>query len=473
MKLCPLILACTIATSALSLPLFADVNTCSPTQVSKAFTGVSKKAIPAVVFIKVEITAAEADPYNSGQGFPMQPHPFFGDDLFNRFFNSPYGGKPQTPRPVLSQGSGFILTENGFIMTNAHVVKGADKIEVTLNDGQILPAILIGADPQTDIAIIKVEEKNLPYLELADSEKVEVGEWVVAIGNPFQLTSSLTAGVVSATGRQGLHIADYEDFIQTDAAINPGNSGGPLLNLDGTVIGINTAIVGGGNMGIGFAVPSNMAKNVMDQIINNGSVTRGYLGISLQPINKELAEGFNLDKVEGVLVADVVKNSPAEQAGLKSGDIILEYNGKKIKSDQTFRNDVSNMIPGSSVKLKVNRKGETVLVNIVLGAAPSGANADAINQKLGIEVEELNPELSKQLGMPYERQGVVITSIKPGSPVNAAHIRPGSIIVSVNHKSVTNISSYQEHLKESHQTKKVLLLISYNGVNRYHLFKIE
>lgn len=447
---------------------------CSPQKIlrafSKAFSKVAKKATPAVVFIKVETSASD---YN-GYGYPEDPQQNpFGDDFFNRFFNLPYG-KPR-PQPQLSQGSGFLISADGMIMTNAHVVKGADKIEVTLNDGQVLPASLVGADPQTDIAIIKIEGKEFPFLTLGDTDSVDVCDWVIAIGSPFQLEASVTVGVVSAKGRQGLHITDYEDFIQTDAAINPGNSGGPLLDLNNQVIGINTAIiasrVGGG---IGFAIPSNMAKNVMDQLINKGSVTRGFLGISLQPVDKDIAAGFNLDKVEGILISDVVKDSPADKAGLKQGDIILEYNNKPIKSYQTFRNEIALMNPGSVVNLKVNRKGQLLNIPVTLGTAADQAGSPGIiGQKIGIEVDSLTAELSKQLGYTHGEEGVVITKIKPGSPAALAGLRPGFLILAVNHKKVTNTTEYSETLNEAAKNKRVLFLIRQGNMTRFYSIRIE
>jgi serine protease Do len=384
---------------------------CSPEMISKSFTAVAKKSIPAVVFIKTQSTSNEQDEYGPYQN----PFDQFGDDFFQRFFGMPPKGQPRSPQ--ISQGSGFFVSPDGYIMTNAHVVKGADKISVVLDDEREMDATLIGSDPHTDIAIIKIEGKGFPYLELGNSDKMEIGEWVVAIGSPFQLEASLTVGVVSAKGRQNLRITDLEDFIQTDAAINPGNSGGPLLNLDSEVIGINTAIVSrsGGYMGIGFAIPSNMAKNIMNQIMDKGIVTRGFLGVSLQPVDKDIADAFNLEKPEGALVSEVVKNSPADQAGLKQGDIILEYNNIPVKSLGSFRNDISLMSPGTKLDLKVNRKGQILMIPVTLGSASDNlASSGGVVQKLGIEVDNLSPELRNQLGYSTGEEGVVITKVKPG-----------------------------------------------------------
>jgi serine protease Do len=436
---------------------------CPPTQISKIFSCVAKKAIPAVVFIKVETSQNLGYPEQTPYGNP------FGDDFFNRYFG--FGGRPQQPQPQLSQGSGFLVSADGNIMTNAHVVKGADKIEVTLNDGQVLPATLIGIDPQTDIAIVKIEGKNFPFLTLGDSDAMDIAEYVLAIGSPFQLEASVTHGIVSAKGRQGLRINEYEDFLQTDAAINPGNSGGPLINLEGEAIGINTAIVAHGT-GIGFAIPSNMARNIMDQLISKGSVTRGFLGLSLQPVDKDIAAGFNLDKAEGVLVADIVKDSPADKAGIKQGDIILEYNGKPIKSQQSFRNEVATLNPGTTITLKVNRKGKILTLPVTLGVA-STISSGAINSKIGIEVDNLTPELNSQLGYTKGEEGVVITKVKPGTPAAMAGLRPGFLIMAVNHKKISNTTEYNDALTEGAKSKRILLLVRQGPMTRFYSIRIE
>jgi serine protease Do len=466
-----------VSLSLLSTPAFAggQVNNecvCSPEQTSKAFTAVAKKAIPAVVFIKVQGALAE-------KGFPQDsqqnPFDYFGDDFFNRFFGgTPNNKSPQTPE--LSQGSGFLVTPDGFIMTNAHVIKGSGKISVTLNDGRELDATVIGADPHTDIAIIKIDGKNLPHIQLGDSDAMDIGEWAIAIGSPFQLEASLTVGVISAKGRQNLRITDLEDFIQTDAAINPGNSGGPLLNLKSEVIGINTAIVSrsGGYMGIGFAIPSNMAKNIMKQIIEKGVVTRGFLGVSLQPVDKDIADAFQLDKAEGALISDVVKDSPADKAGLKQGDIILEYNNIPVKTLGTFRNEVSLMCPGSAINLKINRKGQILNVTITLGSACDTLVASGgVVQKLGMEAENLTPEIAKQLGYNPAEEGVVITKVKPGSPAAMAGLRPGFLVMAINHKKVTNINDFNDLINANENKNRILILVRQGATTRFYSIKVE
>jgi serine protease Do len=447
---------------------------CSPQQVSKAFTWVAKKATPAVVFIKVQGGNAEEEgttPYPDNFQNPYDP---FGDDFFNRFFGMP--PKKQKQQPQMMQGSGFIVSADGYIMTNNHVVKGADKITIVLNDGKEMDATVVGCDTHTDIAILKIEGKNFPFVKFGDIDQMEVGEWVVAIGSPFQLEASLTVGVISAKGRQNLRITDYEDFIQTDAAINPGNSGGPLLNLKGEVIGINTAIVSrsGGYMGIGFAIPSNMAKNIMTQIIDKGAVTRAFMGVSLQPVDKDLAEAFGMEKPEGALISEVMKDSPADKAGLKQGDIVLEFNNLPVKSLGSFRNDVSMMEPGKTVSIKVNRKGKILKMNVTLGTASDNiAAAGNAYQKLGFEVEDMSPERAKQLGINPMEEGVIITKVKPGSPGALAGMRPGFLILAINHKKVTNVKEFNDALTETDVKKRILILVKQGNATRFYSFKVE
>jgi serine protease Do len=434
---------------------------------------VAKKATPAVVFIKVESNGNDLD-----DGFPdgNSPNPYdnFGDDFLRRFFGTPPRGQ-QKPAPQLSQGSGFLVTSDGYIMTNAHVIAGSDKISVILHDGREIDAVLIGSDPHTDVAVIKIEGKDYPFVEFGNSDDMDIGEWVIAIGSPFQLQASLTVGVISAKGRQNLRITDLEDFIQTDAAINPGNSGGPLLNLYSQVIGINTAIVSrsGGYMGIGFAIPSNMAKNIMTQIIDKGAVTRGFLGVSLQPVDKDIAEAFNLEKVEGALVSEVVKDSPADKGGLKQGDIILEYNNTPIKSLGGFRNDISLMEPGSTVTMKVNRKGQIMTVKIQLGKASDARSASGISQQIGFEVSNLTPDIAKQLGYDASVKGVVITKIKPGSAAALAGMRPGFVIKEINDQQINNVDEFNKVLDELGTKKTIKLLVKQGNADRYYSIKLN
>ncbi len=461
-------------TSLLTVPSFAQDSSspdtycnCSPVSLSKMFTSVAKKSIPGVVFIKVEGSDESSDEERNY----MDP---YSDDLFQRFFGTPM--KPQRRQPQTSQGSGFFVSADGYIMTNAHVVAGASKITISFDGGKELEATLVGTDAPTDVAIIKVEGSNFPYLALGNSDEMDIGEWVVAIGSPFQLEATLTVGVVSAKGRQNLQITDFEDFIQTDAAINPGNSGGPLLNLNGEVIGMNTAIVSksGGYMGIGFAIPSNMAKSIMNQIIDKGAVTRGFLGVSLQPVDKDIADAFHLDKIEGALVSEVVKDSPADKAGIKQGDIIIEYDGAPVKTLGCFRNNISFTEPGSVVKLKVIRKGQIIPIDVKLGTSTESLTAAGVAvQKLGIEVQSLSPELRKQLGYSKGEEGIVITKVKPGSPAALAGIRPGFLILAINHKKVSTLAELDEAACMPDSRNRVLLLVKQGSITRFYSIKLS
>jgi len=440
---------------------------------SKAFTKVAKQAIPSVVHIRVESTPdqdqQEGDPYG-----------FFNDDFFRRFFDMP--NQPQRqPQPQISQGSGFIITEDGYVMTNYHVVANAKTITVITEDesSMEMSATMVGGDPQTDIAIIKLDNPDkitFPFLELGNSDDVEICEFVIAIGNPFQLEASVTVGVISAKGRQNLKITELEDFIQTDAAINPGNSGGPLLDLDGNVIGINTAIVSrsGGYMGIGFAVPSNIAKNVAKQLIDKGSVSRGFLGVSLQPIDKDLAEALGLEKTEGALVADIVSDSPAAKAGVEQGDIILEVNGVAVKSPASIKNDVMLNSPGTVVELKINRKGKVILVKVTLGSySKATLTASENSQLLGITVENISSEAIKNFRLNPKEEGVVITDVKRGSMGSKIGLKPGYVILSLNHKKVTNVESFNEALGTVEKGKKVLILVKAGDVAKFLSIKMN
>jgi serine protease Do len=321
------------------------------------------------------------------------PFDLFNDEFFRRFFGPrlPERGQPRKYRQT-GQGSGFIVSKDGYILTNHHVVGDADRITVTLSDGREFTAKTVGTDPKSDVAVIKIEADNLPILPLGDSDALEVGEWVMAVGNPFGLSHTITVGVVSAKGRSTVGITDYEDFIQTDAAINPGNSGGPLINLTGEVVGIITAIFSrsGGYMGIGFAIPVNMAKAIQKQLVETGKVIRGSLGVNVQNLSKELAESFGLDSTDGVLIAGVTKDSPADKAGLRRGDVIVEFNGRNIENVGQFRNLVALTIPGTKIKLVLIRGGKRSDLAVKLGRIPEGLIAGAtktdLMKKLGFSV---------------------------------------------------------------------------------------
>ncbi len=435
---------------------------------SRPFIDLAKSCTPAVVFIRAE--------GSTERGY--DPNEMFNDDFFRHFF----GGPRRPPGPQVSQGSGFIVSKDGHIMTNLHVVRGAKKLTVHLQDGsnRQVSATYVGGDPRTDIAVIKIDDShgnNFPYLELGDSDGLEVGEWVVAIGNPFSLEASVSAGIISAKGRQGLQITDYEDFIQTDAAINPGNSGGPLIDLDKKVVGMNTAIVSqsGGYMGIGFAIPSNILINIKNQLVENGVVTRGFLGVSLQPIDPDLAEAFGSDSTQGALIVDVVEGSPAEKAGLKQGDIVVKMNGYPIKSPGQLRNDVVLLPPGTKVDLTINRNGKMMNIPVTLGefGANTLVSSTTASRHLGFSVDNLTNENIQLFRFSQDDKGVVIVSVEPGTPADTAGIKPGSLIMAVNHQKVTNVTEFNDALKNVKPGQRILLLMRQGDVMKFYTLKAQ
>ncbi len=444
-------------------------------ETGQAFRSVAKKVSPAVVFISVEKEI-------SGQRTPeMAPFGPFGDEFFRRFFGQPPGhSQPKAPsqkRKSAGQGSGFVISSDGYILTNNHVVEDADTVTVQMENGQEYTAEIIGTDPPSDLAVIKVEKTGLPYLKLGDSSTLEVGDWVLAVGNPFGLSHTLTAGIVSAKGRSGIGLNDYENFIQTDAAINPGNSGGPLVNLNGEVVGINTAIFSrsGGYMGIGFAIPVNMAKLIKNQLIEDGRVTRGRLGVYIQDVNNELAESFDLDAAKGILVSQVMEDSPAEDAGLKQGDIILELNGKDVGKVTEFRNKIALTIPGTKVELTIQRDGKEQTVDVKIGKMETDDQgrpaAPGKLPKLGLSLQELTPELAEKLGYEDE-QGVLVSNVEAGSNAAEAGIKRGDLIVEANRKAIRSPEQLKEMIKEG-KGKHLLLLVRKGDNARYLTLKLD
>lgn len=460
-------------------PAWASTHTEDVAAIQKAsvaFTRVAKTAIPTVVFIKVEQTVTtSASPFDYNNPFEL-----FEDDMFRRFFGHRFPQmKPSKKYRQTGWGSGFIISEEGHILTNHHVVGEADKIEVRLKDGREFEAEIVGTDPKSDIALIKAKgADNLPVLPLGDSGKLEIGEWVMAVGNPFGLSHTLTVGVVSAKGRTSVGITDYEDFIQTDAAINPGNSGGPLINLRGEVVGINSAIFtrSGGYMGIGFAIPINMVKTIKEQLIANGKVDRGYLGLGVQELTQELARYFNLENTDGVIIAQIDDDSPAEKYGLERGDVLLEIDGKPVKNVGTFKNIIALAIPGTEVEVKIIRNGELHSIRVPLGSvAETEANRlepQDLIERLGFIIQELTDEAASQLG--YEEiDGVLISNVKTGSPAALAGLRPGMLIIEVNRSNVSSVSEFSKAIQASKKSKKLLLLVRDSRFVRYISFPIE
>lgn len=455
-------------------------------QTGKAFASVAKSVSPSVAFIQVESKAPDSTITQFSSPFGNEWP--FGDDLFKRFFGDDFSGVPREPRfdvprserQTIGQGSGFVfaekkglLSDKTYILTNNHVVADADRILVKFQNGREYDAKITGRDPQSDIAVIEIEVGGLRALSMADSSKTEVGEWVIAIGNPFGLSHTLTVGVVSAKGRTSLGINDYEDFIQTDAAINPGNSGGPLVNLDGEVVGINTAIFSrsGGYMGVGFAIPINLGKDIANQLIEKGEVTRGYLGIVIQPLTMGLSESFGMDSNQGVLIAQVTKDSPADKAGLRHGDVIIAFRGEPVTDVGSFRNLISLTSPGSRKSLTILREGKKKDLSIVIGELAKN-NQVAVQdsaqstEDIGLTVQTLTPQLAEQFDA-KSGEGVVITKVQPGSIAAMAGIEQGSVITQVNRKAVKSAAEFKRAVKESSGKKRMLLLILEDNVQRY------
>ncbi len=452
-------------------------------ETSKAFTAVANKATPAVVFVNVQKTVEISSPhggrsplgYNDSRGLSD-----FDEDFLERFFGY---RQPQQRSPrkyeQLGQGSGFIISTDGYILTNNHVVGEVDSITVTLQDGRKLDAKVIGTDPKSDVAVIKVEADNLPVIELGDSDALDIGEWVIAIGNPFGLAATVTVGVVSAKGRGGIGIADYEDFIQTDAAINLGNSGGPLLNLEGKAVGLNTAIFSlsqsGGYMGIGFAIPINMAKHIKQQLVETGKVTRGFLGIRMDEVQPELAEYFDLKPNQGISVLRVFSDSPADKAGLKAGDIILEMDGKKIEGMQQFKNTIAMVEPGTNVTLLVYRDGKELKKKVDIGSLSDSSFTGDVSEtalQLGLQVQELTGDLARQFG--YEpAEGVIVSEVTDGGIAARNGIRPGMLIVNVNRRNVRSVAEFNSALEETAKTRKALMLIKYENFAQYVVLVLD
>jgi serine protease Do len=403
------------------------------------FAALAEQLRPAVVNIS---TAKTIKPRSPAYRAPQQP----GRDLFEDFFERFFRDMPQSPHRERSLGTGFVISEDGYILTNDHVVDGADEIKVKLSDGRIFSGTIKGVDPKLDLALIKIDAgKQLPVAKLGDSDKLRIGEWVMAIGNPFGLEQTVTVGIVSAKGRV-IGAGPYDDFIQTDASINPGNSGGPLFNVQGEVVGINTAIVAGGQ-GIGFAIPVNMAKQIVPQLRDDGKVTRGWLGVMVQPLSEELAQSFGLDRVRGALVSEVVKGSPAERGGVKRGDVIVSFDGQAVDE----RNDLPKIVAatrvGKTVKVVVFRDGKEhelkVEVSRMAEEGEQPVAKDDAGGKLGLAVSTLNPELARRYGIDPESRGVLVTAIDPGSSAANANLRPGDLIVEVDGREVDSVKAFE------------------------------
>jgi serine protease Do len=397
------------------------------------------------------------------------------DDFFDKFVPK---APPKGEFKSQSLGSGVIVRIDdgtGYILTNNHVVADTDELMVKLSDKREFKAEIVGTDEQTDLAVIKIEAKNLRAAKMGDSEALRQGQWAIAIGNPFGLTHTVSVGVVSAIGRSGVGIANYENFIQTDAAINPGNSGGPLLNIDGEIIGINTAIFtrSGGYQGIGFAIPVNMAKAVLRDLIAKGKVTRGWLGVAIQNMDESLAEQFGVEVTEGVLISDVQDDSPAQEAGFERGDIVIGYNNNKISDVNRLRNFVAQTEVGKKVEVLVLRKEKETILTVTIGEQPSDLFAlgkPSAGNDLGISVQDLTEELAKSFEFEGET-GVVVTAVEPGSSAAQADVKEGDLIKEVNREKINNLTEFTDALKRTAEGKDILFLIRRGMHTRFVIIK--
>lgn len=441
------------------------------------FTQAASKTMPSVVHIKSTENAKPAsqrggsNPFGNGGG-GSNPFDFFGND-FDFFFGNPFGNGGTSrggmqPQPKVGTGSGVIISPDGYIVTNNHVVEGADEMEVTLYDKQTYIAKVIGYDPSTDLALIKIDASNLPALILANSDEARVGEWVLAVGNPFNLTSTVTAGIVSAKGRNISILKDkaaIEAFIQTDAAVNPGNSGGALVNVNGELLGINTAIATptGTFAGYSFAVPANIVKKVVDDLMKYGVVQRGFLGISITDVNGELAKEKQLDVTQGVYVNNVNEDGSAKAAGIQAGDVIVKIDGKEIKSAPELQEMVARHRPGDAIGVTIDRKGKLKDINVTLKNKKGSTDvvtkdAKSINERLGAEFNSLNSEEAQKLGL---KNGIKVTNIANGSKVEKAGIEEGFVITRIDRQPISGIDDLEAALQST--TEGVLIEGIYPG----------
>lgn len=433
---------------------------------SQPFVAIAKQAKASVVNI------SSVKKYKNKQQKDFGANPFFDDPFFRRFFGDEFERRMPAPRDYREQGlgSGVIVTPDGYIVTNNHVVDQVDELTVSLPDKRTFKAKIIGTDPKTDVAVIKIDASNLPVLPWGDASQLQVGEMVLAIGNPFGLSQTVTMGIISAVGRANIGIVDYEDFIQTDAAINPGNSGGALVNVKGQLIGINTAIFSqsGGYMGIGFAIPSNMAKSVMQSLIKHGKVVRGWIGVSIQEITPDLANEFGSADTQGALVADVMEDSPASKAKLERGDIITAYNGTAIRDPGQLRSLVAETVPGTTVTIAILREKKAQEFKVTIGELPKelaktgsrdsggGKGEHALS---GITVENLSSQ-TERFWRSKARSGVVVTDIEADSPAERAGLQTGDVIREINRKPVKDVRDFERLTSQLTRNAPVLLLLN-------------
>ena len=438
----------------------------------QAFVEVSKRVQPAVVNVNTEKTVTVKPWERFGEDF-FRGSPF--EDFFRGFGFSPRERDKEYRQKQRGGGSGVIVDKEGYVLTNNHVIEGADKVKVKLNDGREFTATVKGQDSRTDLAVLHIDSKDLPVAILGDSDKLEVGEWAIAIGSPFGLEHTVTVGVISAKGRSGLGTGTYEDFLQTDASINPGNSGGPLINIDGEVIGINAMIIQPGT-GIGFAIPVNMAKQILNDLIKQGKVVRPWLGISVQDLTPEMMEHFKVKEKEGVLVGQVFPGTGAEKAGILSGDIIKSVDEKPVKNVSELVKEILRKKVGQPVKLSIIREGKEMTMDVVTSSQPDKPETarqkeNGGEEKLGAHVQELTPQVAARYGISGVKNGVVITGVGDGSAAEEIGFQEGDVILEINRKKIESLRDFERAMKDASLEKGILFHIHRKGSSFYKSYK--